>query len=62
MRTTQLDRAIESLKEKREAILAKTQMEVQALEHAIQMLLAQKVKAKVSRPRPVAAMAGEKVG
>ena len=58
-----LDKAIQHLEEKRAAILAKANMEVQAMDHAILSLQAQNVSQLASRPRPVAAVGdSEKVG
>ena len=60
MRQSALDKAIANLQEKGAAIMAKANLECQALDHAILSLKAQKVKRQLHRPRPVAA--GEKVG
>ena len=62
MRQTHIDKCIANLEEEGAAIMAKANLECQALDHAILSLKAQRVKQKASRPRAVAAMAGEKVG
>ena len=58
---SQIDRALDALREKREAIMAKAATEAAGIDLAMQTLTAQRVKARVSRPRPVAAKE-EKVG
>lgn len=68
-RPTALDKAIDALKEKRADMLKKADALSAALEILDDAILtlkgqkvAQKVRRQASRPRPVAAMAGEKVG
>ena len=52
---SQLDRAIESLEEKKADLLLKFNLEIQALDHAILSLKAQAVKKRINRPQAVAA-------
>ena len=53
-----IDRAMDILEAKKADIRDKATMECAALERAIQTLQAQRRKARVSRPRPVAPAAG----
>lgn len=53
-RKSQLDRAIDALQEKRDALLATAKTEAAAIESAILTLQAQRVTRRASRSRPVA--------
>ena len=61
MRKSQLDLAIAALDVKRDNLLTKAYAEAAVIDEAIEVLKAQRVTRLANRPRPVAAMAGEKI-